>query len=271
MTTPQTDLFGNLNNLISSRYGQVLYNKHDMYIGKSIEQYGEYSYGESQFFEVFARPGYTVLDVGANIGFHTLCFARSVGPSGKVYAFEPQRIIFQTLCANMALNSFTNVYCSHAAVGKKSGSVVVPLLDYGQKNNFGGLGLEEKYQQGESVPLITIDSLNLSSCHCIKIDVEGMEIGVLEGARQTLKKHHPILYVENDRREKSPALLDFLMASNYRIYWHLPFLFNPENYFGNPNNIFSSIRSINIIGVPEIYTMEMPGLKEIKSIDDWYK
>ncbi|TFG83046.1 MAG: FkbM family methyltransferase, partial [Chromatiales bacterium] len=55
-------------------------------------------------------------DIGANIGTHTLALARLVGQQGLVFAFEPQRIVFQTLCANMALNSLDNVHCINSAV-----------------------------------------------------------------------------------------------------------------------------------------------------------
>ena len=59
------------------------------------------------------RDGYISLDVGANIGCHTVPFAKLVGESGRVVAFEPQRLVFQNLCANLALNALTNVYVYH--------------------------------------------------------------------------------------------------------------------------------------------------------------
>ena len=263
--------FGKLNDFKRTRYGNMLYNKHDVYIGRSIEHYGEYSYGEAQLFEVLARPGNTVVDVGANIGCHTLCLAQTVGEQGKVYAFEPQRLVFQTLCANMAMNSITNAYCYHAAAGKVAGMINIPVLDYGKENNYGGLGLEADYPEGESVARLVIDDLHLSACHFIKIDVEGMEIDVLEGACNTINTHTPLLYVENDRRDKSPALLDFILKAGYRVYWHMPALFNPNNYYANKNNIFSRTCSVNVIGIPGFCSLDLKGFKEIKSATEWYE
>ncbi len=111
-----------------------------------------------------------MVEVGANAGAHTVSLSQAVGPAGLVLAFEPQRILLQTLCANLALNSLTNVHAFWAAVGNSPGSIVVPPLDYTQDNNFGGLELGG-YQQGEQVPVLTLDSLKLPRCHFLKIDV----------------------------------------------------------------------------------------------------
>lgn len=263
--------FGELTALKVTRYGNMLYHKKDVYIGKSIENYGEYSYGESQLFEVLARPGNTVLDVGANIGCHTLCLAHAVKAHGRVLAFEPQRFVFQTLCANIALNSLTNVYSYHAAVGKTPGTITIPVLDYAQAGNYGGLGLEENQVAGESVSCLVIDNLALSACHVIKIDVEGMELDVLEGAAYTIHQFMPILYLENDRKDKSPALLAFLFKAGYRVYWHLPLLFNPNNYDGNTTDLFPDTVSINILAIPGFCAWDLKGFKEIHSPDAWWR
>lgn len=271
MQQPLPSNFGPLNDLKKTRYGNMLYNKQDIYIGRSLEQYGEYSYGEAQLFELFARTGYTVLDVGANIGCHTLCLAQAVGPAGTVHAFEPQRLTFQTLCANMALNSITNTHCYHAAVGKTAGNVIIPRLDYAKANNYGGLGLKTEYTDGESVPRLSLDALDLSACHFIKIDVEGMEMDVLEGASKTIQKYNPILYFENDRREKSPALLNFLLQADYRLYWHLPSLYHPDNYFKNSDNLFPGTCSINVIAIPGFCALALKAFKEIKTAEEWFE
>ena len=86
------------------------------------------------------------MEIGANIGSHTVPLAQWAGPEGQVFAFEPQRIVFQTLCANVALNNLVNVYCLQQAVGSESGSIIVPNLDYQVENNFGGLTLGSSTQ-----------------------------------------------------------------------------------------------------------------------------
>src|SRR5437870_1047961 len=85
------------------RHGLMLYNLNDTYIGAMLEKYGEFSEGETDVFHQLVRPGMTVVEVGANVGAHTLSIARLVGPQGRVLAFEPQRSIFQMLCANLAM------------------------------------------------------------------------------------------------------------------------------------------------------------------------
>src|SRR5258707_14359705 len=109
------------NHLKACRYGHMLYNIHDVYVGRSLDLYGEFSEGEVGLFRQLVKPGDLVLDVGANIGTHTLFFSQRIGATGRVLAFEPQRIVFQTLCANLAINSATNVWCYPHAVGGEPG------------------------------------------------------------------------------------------------------------------------------------------------------
>ncbi|GEM_PF-738548 len=250
------------NRLEVARYGLMLYNIYDKYIGRSLELYGEFSEGEPELFKQFLRTGQTVLDIGANIGTHTLFFAKAVGQEGVVHAFEPQRIVFQTLCGNLALNSITNVYTHNVALGAEIGEIRVPALDYASENNFGGIELEDGLD-GEAVEMQTVDSLHLPQCHFIKIDVEGMELQVLKGAVNTLAKFQPILYVENDRSEKSTTLIRHLHTFQYRVYWHKPPIYNPNNFFNNPENIFPGIVSFNVFCIHQSSSLNTQGFTEI--------
>ena len=249
--TPKKDLDQAIpfNKIKSCRHGVVCYNQNDMYIGKSFDLYGEFSEEEISLFRLLVKDKDVVLDIGANIGPHTLFLAKAVGPNGQVHAFEPQRIIFQTLCANMALNHITNAFCYNIALGEHSGTVFVPQVRPWEKFNFGGLSLGN-YQLGEVVDVKTIDGLNLSKCNFIKIDTEGMELDVLMGASNTIKTLQPILYVENDRKDKSAALTKYIDSLGYDMYWHKPPLYNPENFFNNPENVFGDIVSLNMICLP---------------------
>jgi len=257
------------NRLARTRHGLMLYNRHDVYVGRSLDRYGEYSEGETDLFRQIVRPGQVVLEAGANIGAHTLALSKLVGETGAVYAFEPQRVLFQTLCANMALNSRTNVHCRCEALGEKPGWIFVPALDFDAENNFAGLGLGQ-YQAGEKTPVATVDALELPRCDLLKVDVEGMELSVLKGATETIEKSRPILYVENDRPDRSAALIEHIMSSGYVLYWHLPRLFHPANYFDNRQNEFANIVSANMLGVHASVKTAISGLRPIEGPEHYW-
>jgi hypothetical protein len=126
------------NQLVAARDGYFLYNRNDLCIGRALEKYGEFSGLEMELLRQICGPGNVVIEVGANIGAHTVGLARRVGVRGHVLAFEPQRLVFQTLCANVALNSLENVECRWAAVGSEDGYITVPDLSPHQEVNFGG-------------------------------------------------------------------------------------------------------------------------------------
>lgn len=259
------------NRLVRTRHGLMLYNRHDIYIGRSLELYGEFSEAESELYSQIARPGHVVIDAGANIGVHTLLLSKLVGDQGLVYAYEPQRAIHEILCANMALNGRKNVRCRCEALGDAVGEICVPPLDYDAETNFGGLGLGG-YQTGDKVPVVTIDGLQLPRCDLLKVDVEGMELPVLRGAADTIRKFRPILYVENDRLESSPALIEYLLALDYRLYWHLPPLYHPTNFFGNPVNVFGNVVSSNMLCIHSSVKSSISGLTPIEKPEDhWLK
>jgi FkbM family methyltransferase len=258
-----------MNRLSRTRHGLMLFNRHDKYVGQSLDRYGEFSEGECDLFRQLIQPGSVVVEAGANYGAHTLVLSELAGEKGTVYAFEPQRLVFQALCANMALNGRTNVHCRCEAIGEDSGWLFVPPLDYNSENNFGGLGLGG-YQTGEKVPVTTIDGLQLARCHLLKADVEGMELSVLKGAAETIEKHRPILYVENDRAEGSSALIEYIQSLGYDLYWHLPPLFHPDNYFNNPTNEFGRIVSANMLCVHSSIKSSISGLRRIENPQsDW--
>jgi hypothetical protein len=100
----------------------------------------------------------------------------------------------------------------------------------------------------------------------MKIDVEGMELDVLKGV---IHRFRPRLYVENDRIEKSATLIEHLLASDYQLYWHLPWLYNSDNFFADPESIFARIVSYNMVAVPRTgpLSITVHGLIEITSPD----
>ena len=232
------------------RYGKIIYNQMDTHIGKSLKLYGEYSQGESELFDVLVRAGDWVIEGGANIGSLTVHLAQLVGENGKVFAFEPQRLVFQLLAGNMAINNLTNVYCFQKYLSDETGTVKVPVFDPTKVNNFGGYSMRTNYSEGDDVEVITPDSLQLPRCDFIKLDVEDMELKALKGAENIIKNFHPIIYAEANPGEKRIPLFNWLRERGYKIYSHKPFLYNSKNYFNNPENIFPNIISSNVLCIP---------------------
>lgn len=251
------------NQLAQTKDGYCLYNRHDRFIGRAIEKYGEFSALEAELFRQLCGPGDVVIEVGANIGAHTVGLARQVGRQGRVLAFEPQRLVFQTLCANVAINSLTNVDCHLAALGAQAGTIAVPEVDPDRSNSFGSLSLIGA-EGGRQVPCLTLDHfLSLRRLKLIKIDVEGMEADVLRGGRQLIETFRPILYVENDRWQNSAALMQQIAELGYRMYWHTPPLFNPDNFYGDPEDIFPGILSMNMLCIHREAPWLVAGTTEI--------
>ncbi len=253
------------NTVAMCRIGPLLFNRFDQYVGTSLRKYGEFSPGEAELFRQIVGPGNVVIEVGANIGAHTVELSRLVGPQGMVVAFEPQRIVFQTLCANLALNSCANVYAYPFAIGAAPGDITVPFLPPDQPANFGGLTLIGA-TAGERVPLRTLDELQFAACHVIKLDLEGMEVEALRGGEQLIATHRPTLYLENDRKEREAELIGLLLSWNYRLYVHMPPLFSPNNYAGDAENIFGNLVSINLLCLPAERSVTVNGLPELTAV-----
>ncbi len=251
--TPTPLFDGDEVRLKQCRHGLMSYFKHDQYVGRSFDVYGEFSESETSLFKEAVQPGDIVVEVGANIGSHTLFLAQSVGSQGAVLAFEPQRRVFQMLCGNLALNGIENVRALQMGLGDGDGVAKIPALSFAQTVNVGGVSLAstEAAPDWEDVEVRTLDSFNLPRLDFLKIDVEGMEEQVLRGAEQTIRRCRPLLYVENDREDKSESLLRYMLSLGYRLWWHLPIMYNEDNFFGNKENIFPGIVSINVFGVPE--------------------
>jgi FkbM family methyltransferase len=250
------------NEIVMCRIGPLLFNRHDQYVGASLRKYGEFSPGEAELFRQLVPQGAIVVEVGANIGAHTVELSKLAGPRGMVIAFEPQRVVFQTLCANLALNSCANVHAYPFAIGAEPGEILVPVLAPDQPNNFGGLSLIGA-EIGEKVALRILDELQFPHCALIKLDLEGMEVEALRGGAALIARHRPVLYVENDRVERSAELVGLLRSWNYRLYEHTPTLFDPNNFAGDRENIFGNIVSINLLCLPAERGIVVNGMPEV--------
>lgn len=171
--------------------------------------------------------GKTVVEAGSNNGNFTVDFSILVGDTGKVFAFEPQRIVYYQLCGNVFLNGLKNVWCHNVALGHASNSSRIQMPDYSSTRgvNFGDVcvndDIDKNYERVEVRPL---DDYDFDELCVIKADVQGYELFVLQGAMQTIKKHRPYIFVEIEDEKldmhglKKNDIEDFFRAADYSLY-----------------------------------------------------
>jgi len=153
--------------------------------------------------------GVVAIDCGANVGVHTIEWGRLMHKWGRVISFEAQEKIFYAMAGNVAINNCLNVTARWAAVGAECGTLQIPEPDYLVPSSFGSFELKKRagtefigqqidYEGGtmKTVDVVSIDSLGLDRLDFIKIDVEGMEVEVLQGARNAIAKFRPQMMIE---------------------------------------------------------------------------
>lgn len=228
---------------VEGRFGKVYYYKNDIFVGKSFHHYGEFSGEECEKILELSGDG-LCLDIGANIG----AIAQMLEFHNKpVVAFEPQKEIYNLLVKNFKGTSH------NVALGNYNGTAIMPRVSYGNKGNYGGLSLGTSSVLGKvEVPVHKLDDYLFDKpISFIKIDVEGYEQQVLMGGTKTIMEHRPIMYIEDDRPEKSASLHRYLKELNYSQEMHVTPLFRKNNYFKNPELIWDKYYvSYNLICRP---------------------
>lgn len=235
-----------------TRYGRMMYLSNDRFIGRSLDLYGEAHFHEVEMLKQLLSPGDVVIDAGANIGVVAVPLAQHVGHNGYVVAIEAQPFLFNVLCGNLALNNLHNAQPLNRAVAGASGQIAfIPDLDYqGHEFNFGSVSLssEPDKQKGSNtrpISTIAVDDLKLSSLKLLKIDVEGMELSVLSGATETIKRTKPFIYIEFISNQTE--ILKSLRDLNYVWKLHTPAMFNKTNFENNPNNVLLNDQGHEIV------------------------
>lgn len=173
------------------------------------------------------------IDIGANAGIYSLLAAKLVGRKGQVYAFEPNRTCIKFIKNSIRLNRLTNISLINNAVSNKKGRKEFVLYAASDHNHLKTLNETKLIRKStvigrEKIEVTTLDSYfadkNLNKITLIKIDVEGYEKFVLEGAKKTLKQYKPKLILEINERVFSPngynslELVELLKSMNYSIF-----------------------------------------------------
>jgi FkbM family methyltransferase len=170
-----------------------------------------------------------IIDIGANIGYHTMLFSRIIGNNGVIYAFEPQPQIFSLLSNNISNNNLKNVILYNNACSDEETIVYLPKFNIPLQNieNMGDItpnynvNINDKY----AIQSVIIDRLNLSKIDFIKIDIQGWEVKAIIGLKELLERDKPYMIVEfeyfqlaKDNKTCS-ELADLLRTYGYYIYY----------------------------------------------------
>jgi FkbM family methyltransferase len=185
----------------------------------------------------FTSSSSVVFDVGSNAGLLSLPIAKYVVPDGKVYSFEPDPELYNQLCQNIELNNLQNIITEKYALQDDSSLNTVKLhkrraIHDDGRTNFGLSTIQNnsEYVVGfHFVPTTTIDAFvifqNISNIDLIKIDVEGAEFNVMSGAKNSIKKFHPIIIYEFSREidkltntTNTKNCFDFITQQEYSQY-----------------------------------------------------
>ena len=237
------------------RHGNFMLIRGDM-ISQLVDLYGEWSETEIELFSALIPRDGVCVEVGSNIGMHAVPLSRMCD-AGHLYCYEPQRPIFYVLCGNLALNNRLNVVARQIGVGETNARVTFQVSDYEEPWNYGsfsiahGFSTEADFQgvvHEDEVEIVGLDEDRLLARHdrldFLKIDAEGLEVGVLRGARKMIAKHRPDIFVETNTVEAVRAILAEL-GEDYCGYWFFNARARADNF--NRTNIMVGGHDSNMI------------------------
>ena len=193
--------------------------KNNDHITEFIRKHGYWGRTESSIAKAFLmnRENTHVLDIGANLGGFSLPIGHFINKlGGKIYSFEPQRIVFQQLCANIFINRLDNVHTYNLALGDEDCEIAFPELNMWESQNVGGFSISQEIRENlisevdanqsfsnrETNNIFTVSQRKLDSMHfdfavnLIKVDVEGYEYEFFIGAQDTIirSNYPPIIF-----------------------------------------------------------------------------
>ncbi|MGA1860156.1 FkbM family methyltransferase [Azospirillum sp. 11R-A] len=186
--------------------------------------------------------GGTIVDGGANVGAFTIPMALAFRDSHRVVSFEVQRPLYHLLCGSVALNGLDTVLVHNLALGERMDMIGIPIPDYSNDRNLGALSLDPEVRRARrevgmgcdtdlpearmgQASMARLDDFGIGDLALLKLDVEGMELPVLKGAAETLKRsgYPPVLFELWDAeaipgiRASQEALLSYLQGLGYEL------------------------------------------------------
>ena len=230
------------NIVVNTAHGMMIVNRNDYCmlddehgygVGFQLMNTGEYDIQEINFAKFCLGQrlndygkGVVAIDCGANIGVHTIEWAKTLHNVGAVVSFEPQEMVYYQLCGNVAMNNCFNVTAYNSAVGDRNCIIDIPKPNYFQPSTFGSM--EIKQHEGSEnigqaldkmvkVEQVALDSLPIARLDFLKIDIEGMEFEALSGAEKVIEKYKPQMLIEVIKIDKE-KMREKLHNMGYHVY-----------------------------------------------------
>ena len=204
---------------VQTDYGELIILSKDTYQSDFLRKTGKaYDWQEVDLLNGIIKgiDNPVFFDVGSNLGAFTFGLAKVIKENnGSIHSFEPQRIVYNCLVGSVALNGHDHIHAHRAAIGNSQGLIEAPQFNYAEICSFGSIEFGEKQKERlhqarqenskkEYVEIFPLDYFanKIDKLDLLKIDVEGMEESVLEGAKQIIAKYKPILFVEFFKSDK---------------------------------------------------------------------
>ena len=236
------------------KHGILSYYTNDKYIGKSLSEYGEWSEAEVDLLKQLLPENGNIIEIGSNIGTHTIPLAKHLLNGGLVYAIEPQSQNFKLLLNNIKDNKLKNIKIFKTAISSKEGNAFINTFDENIISNYGDAKIfNNNFKNSECVTVTTLDQFyykNLDKKKFIKLikcDAQGQELNIIMGSRKIIDLFKPFLYLENDDINTSKDLIEKIKNMGYKMFWHLSPLYNSNNFLKNTKNIFPKMISCNML------------------------
>ena len=191
-----------------------------------LKEQNDWFEDEIRFVRRLLQPEETAIDIGANYGIFTLAMAAAVGESGKVFTFEPASSTTAYLRESLRINNYQQVHLEQCALSNQSGKAQLAIGEHCELN-----ALSEKAVPGgtEEVSTTTLDQFlaghgqNIDGVDFIKIDAEGHEIPILDGAQKLLKEQSPLIQYEiKAGHEINFTLVEAFREHGYASYRLIP-------------------------------------------------
>lgn len=218
------------------------------WLQREIYYHGVFEPGIQSAIHRYCKPGDVVCDVGANIGVYTTQMSRLVGEQGSVIAFEPTKKFHECLLRNLKLN-----HCTNVTVEKLIVSDTLAVHEISISDQTASINLIPDPEQRESIESTTLDQrlYDIASLSLLKIDVDGWDLHVLNGGREVIQKHRPVIIVECTRSDHSEPqdILRLLSSLHYKLF------LDSDKHYLSPltvddfEQLATSQKSFDVVGV----------------------